>query len=60
MNAPTMQIIDSSIQNTKENLELYMLQLRKNSEALLREMKMLNTAVEQELEFIQNLIANIK
>lgn len=55
-----MQILDSPLQNTKHNLELYLLQLRANSASLLKEMDKLNAAVEEEIAFIENVISKIE
>lgn len=55
-----MQVLDTPFQSEKDNLELYLLQLKANSVALIREMNVLNAAVKKEIRFIENLIEKIK
>lgn len=54
-----MQTSDTSLHNTKEKLELYLLQLKTNAVAIEQEFKRLAIAVNKEIEFLERLIQEI-
>lgn len=55
-----MQFLDTPILDTKEKLELYLLQLKTNSAAIDQECKRLRTIVDQEINMIEYLILKLK